>query len=232
MIENFIFKNISSKDMNVLIKKKLQYVPRAEKNVSKIKIPGKSGCLYEDTDSYKEIEYSIECNTKKDANINDLKKWLCGQGELILSNNDKVYYKAFIINQLDISTMIRHFNSFQVNFTLQPFAYSREIYIKEYKNVIEQDLIITEATANMFPIIEIYGNEEINITINKQSIKVNPDKYITLDCENQEAYKDNENANSKILGDLSKIFLIPGMNELYFVGNYEKIVIKYRKMFL
>lgn len=231
-MENFIFKNISSKDMNVLIKNKLQIVPRAEKNVSKITIPGRNGCLFEDSGVYKEIEYSIECNTKKNVDINSLKEWLCGNGDLILSNNDNVYYKAFIINQLDILTMIRHFNSFQVNFILQPFSYSREMYVKEYKNVVEKDLIITEATTKMFPIIEVYGNEEINITINKQSIKVKPDQYITLDCENQEAYKDNENANSKIFGDLSKVFLIPGKNELYFVGNYEKIIIKYRKMYL
>lgn len=218
--------------MNVLIKNKLPIVPRAEKNISQIEIPGRNGCLFEDTESYKTILYSLECNTKRNVNINKLKEWLCGQGDLILSNNDKVYYKACIANQLDISTMVRYFNSFQVDFILQPFSYTRELYIKEYKNVVEKDLIITEATTNMFPIIEVYGNEEVNITINKQSVKVNPEEYITLDCENQEAYKDNENANSKILGDLSKIHLKPGMNELYFVGNYDKIVIKYRKMFL
>lgn len=231
-MEKFIFKNISSKDMNVLIKNKLPIVPRAEKNISQIEIPGRSGCLFEDSNSYKTISYSLECNTKRNVNINKLKEWLCGQGDLILSNNDNVYYKACIVNQLDISTMVRYFNSFQVDFILQPFAYSREIYIKEYQNIVEKDLIITEATTNMFPIIEVYGNEDVNITINKQSVKVNPEEYITLDCENQEAYKDNENANSKILGDLSKIHLKPGKNELYFVGNYDKIIIKYRKMFL
>lgn len=231
-MENFIFKNISSKDMGVLIKNKLPIVSRAEKNVSKIEIPGRSGCLFEDSDSYKEIEYSIECNTKRNVDINKIKEWLIGGGDLILSNNDKVFYKAFVSNQLDISTMVRLFHSFQLNFVLQPFSYSREQYIKEYKNIVEKELTISEATTKMFPIIEVYGTETVNITINKQSVKLTPDKYITLDCGNQEAYKDSENANSKVLGDLSKLYLNPGVNELYFVGNYEKIVIKYRKAFL
>lgn len=231
-MENFIFKNISSDEMNILIKNKLPIVPRAEKNVSKIEIPGRDGCLYEDTDSYKPIDYSIECNTKKNVDINKLKDWLVGSGNLILSNNKDIYYKAFIINQLDISTMVRLFHSFQVNFILQPYSYSKELYIREFENVVESNLIISKATAKMFPIIEVYGKEEVNITINNKSVKVNPDEYITLDCENQEAYKNNTNANSNILGDLSKIFLKPGLNSLYFVGNYDLIKIKYRKTFL
>lgn len=231
-MEKFIFKDISSDEMNVLIKNKIPIVPRAERNVKKIKIPGRNGCLIEDTHSFNEIPYSLECNTKKNVDLNKLKEWLVGEGNLILSNNDKVFYKAFINNQLDLSTMVRYFNSFQVDFILQPFSYSRELYVKTYQNITEEDLIISEATYNMFPIIEVYGDEEVNITINKKSVKVNPNQYIVLDCENQEAYKDSENANSRIYGDLSKIFLIPGLNELYFVGNYEKIVIKYRKTFL
>lgn len=231
-MEKFIFKNISSKDMNVYIKNKLSDVPRAQKNVNKINIPGRNGCLFEDTETYKEIDYSIECNTNKNANVNKIKEWLEGSGELILDTNKDVFRKATIISQLDIATMIRYFKSFQVNFILQPFAYSRELFVKEYSNVIDTNLIITDATANMYPLLEIYGNEEVNITINKESIVINPDEYITLDCEMQEAYKDTENANSRIFGDLSKIFLKPGLNEIYIIGNYEKIKIKYRKAYL
>lgn len=231
-MDSFIWKNVSSKDKNIYIKNALQPVPRAEKKVKKIELEGKNGCLFEDTETFKEIPYAIECNTKRNTNINDLKEWLLGKGELILSNNPKVFYKGYIFNQLDITTMIKNFKSFQINFILQPFSYSLEKYIKKLEGIVESDLIITEANTNMLPLLNIYGNEEINITINKESIVVNPEEYITIDCEMLEAYKDNENANNRVLGDIGKIILKPGLNEIYIVGKYEKIEIEYRKAFL
>ncbi len=231
-MDKFIFKNITSSDMGVYVKNKLAIVPRAEKNVEKINIPGKNGCLFEDKNSYKDIPYSIECNTKKNVDINKIKEWLNGSGELILSNNKDVFYKAYIFNQLDIETMVRFFKSFQIDFILQPFAFSREKFVKKFIGTVDTTMIITDATEKMYPLFKIYGSEEINITINKESVKVNPDQYITLDCEMQEAYKDNENANSFILGDLSKIYLKPGLNEIYIIGNYDNIEMEYRKTYL
>ena len=231
-MESFIWKGFSSLEKNIYIKNALKIVPRAEKKVEKIKIPGRNGCLFEDTESYEDVSYTIECNTKRNANINDIKQWLLGNGELILSNQPDVFYKGYIYNQLDIETMIRFFKSFQVNFVLQPFAYSIEKYVEKLEGVMESDLDITDATAKMYPLLNIYGSEEINITINKQSLVVHPDEYITIDCEMLEAYKDNENANAKVLGDIGKIVLNPGLNEIYIVGNYNKIEIEYRKAFL
>lgn len=231
-MENFIWKGVSSQAKNIYIKNTLKLVPRAEKKVEKIDIPGKNGCLFADTESYKDIPYTIECNTKKNVDMNDIKQWLLGNGELILSNNPDVFYKGYTYNQLDIETMVRFFKSFPVNFILQPFAYSLKKYVKKLEGVIESDLNITDATAKMYPLLNIYGNEEINITINKQSLVVHPDEYITIDCEMLEAYKDNKNSNARVFGDIGKIVLSPGSNEIYVVGNYNKIEIEYRKTFL
>lgn len=231
-MDSFIWKGASSLEKNIYIKNALKLVPRAEKKVEKIEIPGRNGCLFADTESYRDISYTIECNTKKNADMNDIKQWLLGSGELVLSNQPDVFYKGYIYNQLDIETMVRFFKSFQVQFILQPFAYSLEKYIKKLEGEMESSLIITDATEKMYPILNIYGNEEVNITINKQSLVVHPQQYITIDCEMLEAYKDNQNANSKVLGDIGKIALNPGRNEIYIVGNYDKIEIEYRKVFL
>ena len=128
--------------------------------------------------------------------------------------------------------MVRFFKSFQVNFILQPFAYSLKKYVKKLEGVMESDLDITDATAKMYPLLNIYGSEEVNITINKQSLVVHPDEYIAIDCEMLEAYKNNENANSRVFGDMGKIVLNPGLNEIDVIGNYNKIEIEYRKTYL
>lgn len=231
-MEEFIWKNVSSLSKGVYIKNKLPIVPRAEKNVEKITIPGRNGCLFEDTESYSDIPYSIECNVKENVDFNDLKQWLLGNSELILSNSPNVFYKGYLFNQLDFETMAKHFNSFQLDFVLQPFAYSQEKFIKTLNGEQESDLIISDATEKMYPIIKVYGNEKISFILNKKTIEINPEEYITIDCEMLEAYIDNENANSKISGDIEKLFLTPGKNEIDIVGNYTKIEIEYRKLFL
>lgn len=231
-MEEFIWKNVSSLSKGIYIKNKLPIIPRAEKNVEKITIPGRNGCLFEDNESYNNISYSIECNIKGNVDFSDLRQWLLGDGKLILSNAPNVFYKGYLFNQLNFQTMLRYFNSFQLDFVLQPFAYSQEKFIKTLNGEQQSDLIISEATEKMYPIIKVYGNEKISFILNKKTIEIYPEEYITIDCEMLEAYKDNENANSKVSGDIGKLFLSSGRNEIDIVGNYEKIEVEYRKVFV
>ena len=231
-MDSFIFNGISSKEMKILIREPLQPVPRAEKNVNFIEIPGRNGYLVEDNQSYKPIPYSIICNTTKDIDINKLKSWLIGSGKLILSNNPKVYYDAYIANQLDIETMVRKLKVFQVYLKLQPIAHSLEKYIKSIKNTSKFDFMISDATEKMSPIITVYGDSEITLNINGTNLNVTPDESICVDCDLQIAHKDYVDANSAISGPLDEIFLFPGINKIEITGEYDEILLEYSKNYL
>lgn len=112
---------------------------------------------------------------------------------------------------------------------MQPFAYSTT----EFKiNLTEPGTInINESTTNIYPYYKIEGSGKVTITINNKSqIIYNVDEYIELDAEIEEAYKDNENQNSNVLGEF--LTLQQGNNVIEWIGNVTNFQIKYRETFL
>ena len=54
--------------------------------------------------------------------------------------------------------------------------------------------------------------------------------YITIDTARMICYKDNNVANNKMVGEFIK--LSPGLNNISWIGNINKIAINYRGRFL
>lgn len=233
MMNYFIFKGINSKDKDIIINK-MPSIIKPERKIDLIEVPGRNGTLHIDEEAYKTIVIQIECTLLKRENLRDIMAWLDGEGELILSNEPDKFYKATIINQIDYSGIVNIFHTFPLQIELQPFLYSNEMFIKKYNNLAKFNFNISDATAKMRPIIHLTGNGKINLNINNEGIIINLDEndYIEINCDLQIAYKENQSANNKILGDLNKINLIPGINKFDIIGNYQQIEIKYRKTYL
>ncbi len=228
----FIFNGKNSKDKGIIITEMPQ-ISKPAKRVDKITVPGRNGVIYQEDNSYESIVIQIKCALiEENININQIKKWLDGEGRLILSTSPYVFYNANIINKIDYKSIANIIHEFPLELELQPFSYTIEEYTEEIINTTEHSFIIQEATAEMYPYIkvEVETPGQINLTINNETMVLNVEDYIELDCELMVAHRNYESKDDAVLGNFYKLY--PGENIISVLGNYKKIGIKYRKAYL
>lgn len=229
MIPFFIFNDINSKDRGIIVNT-LPPISKPERSYEEIDVPGKNGKLYIDNNCYNSFTYEMTCTLMPGSNIRTIAEWLNGSGKLTLCTELDKFYNVIIKNQIDFEQVYRICNEFVVIFDIQPISHS----IEEKELVVskETNLIIKESTYEIKPYIRVNGSGNITLTINNKSIVLKIiENYIELDCELEEAYKDNLNCNSKIeCDDFPK--LLPGTNNISWIGSVLSIQIKYREAFL
>ena len=225
----FIFNGENSKDKGIIITK-MPPISKPAKRIEKIIIPGKNGVLHQDDGTYETVVIQIQCAVVEKCNIKEIVNWLNGSGELILSNDPDIFYKANIINQIDYTSIVNLIHEFPLELELQPFSHSIEKYKKIYTKGNDHIFNIPDATAIMLPYIKVVGSGQINLTINNETMILNVNEYIELDCELLIAHKNYESADNAVSGNFFK--LLPGLNEINILGNYTELEIIYRKAYL
>ncbi len=228
MIPYFIWNNVNSIDKHIIVNE-LPPITRAKKRIEEKIIPGRSGKLYIDDNVYDTFVYQIKCTLGPEANVREIASWLNGTGKLIISLEEDKYYEGIINNKIDFSKVLHVFYEFPIEFELQPFAYS----IKEIEHNFKKasKIYITQSTAEVCPYYRIEGEGQATITINNKSqIIRNIDGYIELDAKIEEAYKDNQNQNTNVIGEFLK--LKPGENIIEWIGSITNLKIKYRETYL
>ncbi|CAM2828090.1 distal tail protein Dit [Hathewaya histolytica] len=124
METGFIWKGIHSSEKGLKIIS-LPNISTPEERVEKIVVPGRNGYLTTDDNTYegevKTVEFDIKHN-----NFDDMKQWLNGSGEVIFSNEMDRYYKARIVNKVDLIRVLEKFHSGVVQFDCQPFGYLKD----------------------------------------------------------------------------------------------------------
>ena len=77
------------------------------------------------------------------------------------------------------------------------------------------------------PYMKIYGNGDATLTINDKTIKFNDiDRYIEIDTELMNCFKDNINQNNRMIGEFP--VLKSGENSVTWSGDITKIEIEPR----
>lgn len=226
----FIWKNINSLDKDIIITKK-PTIPKFEKRIESITIPGKSGTLYyNDEDVYESAIMTIECTLLDWDKLLEVKKWLDGEDKLILSTQKDCFYNAVIKNKIDFTTIADKIYTFPITFDIQPIAHSTEE--KEISILKETNLLIEKSTYCIKPHIKVNGSGAVTLTINNKSIVLKDiEEYIELDCELEEAIKGEVNCNNKVECEDFPT-LVPGTNNISWIGNVSSIQFKYREAFL
>jgi predicted phage tail component-like protein len=205
-------------DYGIIIEKR-PVIPKPQRNIQYFEVPGRSGSLKVDEATYSDIVIPIQCTFKDDnvANKADvIKTWLNGgEGQLILSNQVDKYYLAHVSDQFDISQEWKVFGQFLANFRCQPFKYA---LINDAITMPVSGTITNPGTVSSEPIVVVFGNGDINLTINSASINLTGiSDYIVIDSALKDAYKDTALQNSKMLGDFP--VLLPGDNTISWTGS-------------
>lgn len=214
----------SYSDFGIVVEKR-PIIPKAERNIQYIDVPGRSGSLKVDDATHKDIVIPIICGFKSTdipGRADAVKAWLAGnEAELILSNQPDKYYLAHVADQMDIRQEMQVFGKFQVNFRCRPFKYAVD---NQEMTLMAAGIITNPGTIKSEPIILINGDGDITLTINGVDIQLTGvSGSITIDSVLKDAYKGTTLQNSLMNGDFS--VLVPGENTISWVGNVTSVQI-------
>ena len=219
----FSFKGKDSRDFGILISAAPEKM-RAERRVEQVTIPGRNGELTVDEGTYAPYVISVECGTRGSENLDEILAWLDGAGELILCTEPDKVFRASIYNKISVADMIYLYNSFLLQFRVQPFKYS----VNAAGDALELTTIRNSGTVYSEPLITVYGSGDVTLNINGNSYPLrNVDGNITIDSEMMEVFKGNANQNSKYGGAEFPRFEV-GKNEISWTGNVSKIKLQPR----
>lgn len=219
----FLNKN-SFTDYNVVVGS-LPVISKPQRNIEYIEIPGRSGSLKVDYETYNDIVIPLICSfrdTDVPGKADEIKAWLNGsEGQLIFSNQTDRYYLAHVADSFDIAQEFRVFGKFQVNFRCRPFKYA----------VTNTPVILTEAgtidnpgNVDSEPVILVTGSGSITLAINGVNIILaDVDGYVTVDSVLKDSYKDTVLKNSKMTGEFP--VLVPGENTISWTGTVTSVQI-------
>lgn len=225
----FYWKNISSDEMGLIVSK-TPAISKGKRNIEKISIPGRSGFLSFDHGTYESFIISVECHFNKGVTSQDeILAWLDGFGKLSFDNVRQ--WDAVIVNSITLEKVIGLYRSFLIQFECQPIAeaISENIFVV---TTSPTTLNISSATTQMEPILEITGTGDVQVSINNKTFYLYgiEGKYI-LDSKWKVITDSNGfNASNKMLYEFP--VLIPGVNEIEYLGNITEFKIRYRKAFL
>ena len=205
-MESFIFNNVSSDDLGLIIKE-MPPIVRASKNIESIKVNGRNGNVHIDNGTYESYNITINCIINDLNKLDQNKSALQGIGELELSTVPGRIFKAMIKNQIDFSKYLRVLREFPLQLEIEPISYGKTLRGVETD---ESQTIIVDGNIDTYPTITIYGTGIL--TINNTPIEVLTSG-ITIDCKLMECTKDDLNMNAfVVLDEFPK--LSPGNNTI------------------
>lgn len=115
-------------------------IPAPELSYEPIIIPGRDGFLMPKNTHYEAIEIRVELNflcapEQYGETIRKAKKWLSGTGELIMSDDQSVFYKVLNVQVTNLTRKSRELCTFDAVFTCDPYTYftagKKEVSVEE-----------------------------------------------------------------------------------------------------
>lgn len=245
MIEWFEWNGLDSREFDLLIRNKDTF-KKAKKNLTFVKIPGKSRSLIIDDGSYSNVElkYSVTLapkNVSKNTDINyfyatdKISNWLVNDGDyhILKDSYDPLYYrKACLSDEFDIKQVFFDIGKFDIPFTCDPYRYSEDgnktltfnlsngspapIYNPESYVALPKIRIYADGTSQTSSRIFAIGNEAYHFD--------EFEDFLDIDSETMNVYKGTTNQNNMLLS--TTFPEIPsGASTVYFIAGISKIEI-------
>lgn len=222
----FVFNNISSKDMEVIIEEEEHFLAKASQRYVRTEIEGKNGALFEEQ-GYTVVERPMKVQI---LNINKLDKilaWLNGVG--ILEYKGRIT-KARFYNEIN-PIRTANIKVAEISFIRDPFWNKKRDKFIEVTNII-----MNEGNIYAEPIIRLEKNtsDSIDITINDVRFiyNFNNEEYVEIDCENQTVEYEKINRNRQIEIGYKFPTIEPGENQIIIHSGDAKIQIKRKDRWL
>lgn len=222
----FVFNNISSDDMEVIIEEEEHFLGKASQRYVKTEIEGKNGALFEEQ-GYTVIERPMKVQI---LNINKLDKiltWLNGVG--ILEYKGRITKARFYNEMNPIRTA--NIKVAEISFIRDPFWNKKR---DDYITV--QNIITNEGNVYSEPIIRLEKNTTDNVDITINDIRFiynfNNESYVEINCEEKTVEYEKNNRNRQIEIGFEFPRINPGENKIIVNSGDAKIQIKRKDRWL
>ena len=200
----FVFKGISSEDMEVIIEEEEHFLGKASQKYEMTEIEGRDGALFEEQ-GYTVINRPIKVQILNTDKLYKILAWLDGVG--ILEYKGKITKARFYADLNPVRNA--SIKIIETNFIRDPF------WSKKRDDFIEvKDIVINEGTIYSQPIIRLEKKSEnkIDITINDVRFLYNfpeNEDYVEINCEEKSVKYNNLNRNRQIKIDYNFPILFP-----------------------
>lgn len=228
---NYILFNGKHSYFDLGLKLETPSIPSINEEVESIKVEGRNGNLTIKKGNYMDriIDLKFSSVRKVDEDIesffnriDDINLWLED-----IDSNDLIIYlrpnKKYVVKSINKDILnIKNYNIVEINieFTCEPFMYElNEKYVELTKN----ECIHNCGSVKCEPNIKIYGNGNIQLTVNNETVQINNvNEYVELDsklllCLN----KDKTSKSRDMIGHFP--LLAKGSNNINWIGNVSKV---------
>ena len=141
--------------------------------------------------------------------------------KIVFSDRSDEVFEGFV-DDFIVEKITHKVYKINILFKVKPFKYCHESYYK--LTLTTGETINNPLYYYSEPYIKLYGNGDITLTINSETITFNNVvDYIEINSELLECFKDDESCNDKMVGKFPK--LLPGENTIVFTGASEVEII-------
>lgn len=226
-----IFNNKSSADCRIQVAHPPGYA-YPERDYTITHIPGRNGDIIQDNGCYKNVERTYEVsfdapNEDFATYANAVSAWLhstTGYARLEDSYEPNYYRMATYQESNIFENLYNQAGTATIVFECKP-----QRFLKTGDNIItiQNSLTIMNPTGfEAYPLLKVTGTSGV-LTVNGNSITFSSiDNFVMLDCELQDAYKENINKNSTISGTFP--VLKTGSNTISWTGGISSVTMKPR----
>ena len=226
-----IFNNKSSADCRIQVAHPPGYA-YPERDYTITHIPGRNGDIIQDNGCYKNVERTYEVSfDAPDEDFatyaNAVSAWLhstTGYARLEDSYEPNYYRMATYQESNIFENLYNQAGTATIVFECKP-----QRFLKTGDNIItiQNSLTIMNPTGfEAYPLFKVTGTSGV-LTVNGNSITFSSiDNFVMLDCELQDAYKENINKNSTISGTFP--VLKTGSNTISWAGDISSVTMKPR----
>lgn len=222
----FIFNNISSTDMEVIIEEEEHFLGKASQRYVRSEIEGRNGALF-DEQGYTVIERPMKVQILNLDKLDKILGWLNGVGTLEYKGR---ITKARFYNEID-PIRTANIKIADVTFIRDPFWNKKRDDFIEVTNII-----LNEGNIYAEPIIKLKRNtlDKIDITINDVRFiyNFNNEEYVDIDCEEQIVEYEKNNRNRQIEIGYKFPTIKPGENKIIVHSGDARIFIKRKDRWL
>lgn len=186
-----------------------------ERDVQKVRVPGRNGDLVIDNGHFKNVSVSYPISIYKDFSEKAMgaKSWLLSSGgykKLEDAYNPGFFRMAMFTGPIDFDVkLLGRIGETTLNFDCKPQLYDMDgTYPQSFD---KPSILFNQYEFPALPIVNVYGSGSGTLTIGEKTIQIkNMTDTLTIDCEMQNAYR----RNSGGLENLNRYIYAPEFPEL------------------
>lgn len=209
-------------------------IPKINEDIEEIDVEGRNGSLTIKKGTYKDrsitFTFKLFDNELFWSRIDDAEEWLLNftDNRLFYNRQDR----CFIVKRVVIGDITKEVNisgEFDITFVCEPFM--QDIMPSSYTFLENEKTIINTGHFTVEPLIELYGNGNLEISINGESTIIeNVTNKVIIDSEFMACV--NEDYNNKLGSMIGKFpTLSRGDNEIVVSANVVKTSIKFINLY-